>query len=211
MTLHLGNDIVDLTDPFTVGKSGDARFVRRVFATSEQGWIAASPDPDRALWRLWAAKEAAYKAARKSAPDLVFAHAQFEVHPAEFRVVCGKASFPVQWDEQPGWIHCLAATSAAAAFLAQSRWQVDELALGQKPSAAVRGLATRLLAEAGVTAATIVRPSGQGGARSGAPEVWRAGSRLAHLDLTLSHDGRWVAVAWMDLNNLAISQDVRVD
>jgi phosphopantetheinyl transferase (holo-ACP synthase) len=211
MTLHLGNDIVDLTDPFTVGKAGDARFVRRVFATSEQGWIAASPDPDRALWRLWAAKEAAYKVARKSAPGLIFAHAQFEVLPDESRVVCGKASFPVQWDEQPGWIHCLAVSSSSPPSLALCRWRVDELAPGQEPSEAVRGLATRLLAEAGWAAATIVRPSGQGGARPGAPEVWQAGGRLAHLDLSLSHDGRWVAVAWMDLNNLAISQDVRID
>jgi phosphopantetheinyl transferase (holo-ACP synthase) len=208
MTPHLGNDIVDLTDPFTVGKAGDVRFVRRVFAASEQAWIAASPDPDRALWRLWAAKEAAYKAARKSAPRLVFAHAQFEVHPGESRVVCGKEAFTVRWDEQPGWVHGVAVSASEPVLLDGVRWRVAGVVPGLDPSLAARALATRMLADGGVPDATIVRPAGQGGARPGAPEVWSAGSRLAHLDLSLSHDGCWVAAAWIDLSNLAISQDV---
>jgi phosphopantetheinyl transferase (holo-ACP synthase) len=58
----VGNDIVDLKEPENLGKSGDDRFLGRVFTAEEQGLIAGAAAPDTLLWALWAAKEAAYKA-----------------------------------------------------------------------------------------------------------------------------------------------------
>jgi hypothetical protein len=63
---HLGNDIVDLTDPRHEGKAGDDRFLRRVFSEEEQKAIKTAENPDRALWMRWAGKEAAFKTISKT-------------------------------------------------------------------------------------------------------------------------------------------------
>ncbi len=77
---HLGNDIVDLTDPRHAGKASDDRFLKRVFSEAEQTQIRATENRDRALWVRWAGKEAAFKTISKSrgAPP-VFIHPTFEV------------------------------------------------------------------------------------------------------------------------------------
>jgi hypothetical protein len=77
---HLGNDIVDLTDPRHTGKASDDRFLTRVFSENEQAQIRGTENQDRALWARWAGKEAAFKTISKSrgAPP-VFVHPTFEV------------------------------------------------------------------------------------------------------------------------------------
>lgn len=64
----VGNDIVDLRDPENAGKSGDSRFLGRVFTAGEQERIAGAANPDQLLWAFWAAKEAAYKAVSRVDP-----------------------------------------------------------------------------------------------------------------------------------------------
>jgi phosphopantetheine--protein transferase-like protein len=78
--LALGNDIVDLRDPRCQGKVSDRRFLRRVFSPSETSRIQGAPDPDRALWAHWGAKEAAFKVVSRllGAPP-PFEHARFHV------------------------------------------------------------------------------------------------------------------------------------
>ena len=75
----IGNDIVDLTSPDSIGKSRDRRFIARVFTPEEQEGIERSPTPDTTLWMFWAAKEAAFKAASKLKPGLSFIHRAFVV------------------------------------------------------------------------------------------------------------------------------------
>ena len=77
----IGNDLVDLRARESAGRSRDARFVARVFTAREAELIARSSSPDAALWMLWAAKEAAYKVAKKLHPDVIFAHSRYEVTP----------------------------------------------------------------------------------------------------------------------------------
>ncbi len=125
----IGNDLVDLRAREAAGKSGDARFVKRVFTAREAALIAGSASPDTALWMLWAAKEAAYKVARKLAPDVIFAHSRYEVIPEEGALDPGGAGksvlrsglvrlsglagldgacFPVEWRLSPTFVHCIA-------------------------------------------------------------------------------------------------------
>ena len=76
----VGNDVVDLSAPRTRDRHLDRRFVTRVFTDDEAHALVASPDPSLALWRAWAAKEAAYKAVSKAlGSPPVFAHRRFEV------------------------------------------------------------------------------------------------------------------------------------
>lgn len=80
--LHLGNDVVDLSDTRHRGKSGDGRFLRRVFTHEERDAILSATVPDQALWIRWAGKEAAYKTVSKAQsphPPPTFHHALFQV------------------------------------------------------------------------------------------------------------------------------------
>ena len=80
----LGNDVVDRADPRFRGKSGDQRFLGRVYTAGERDAIEAASDPDVALWARWAGKEAAFKSASKvlGSPP-VFNHPEFRVSELE--------------------------------------------------------------------------------------------------------------------------------
>lgn len=75
---RVGNDVVDLRHPRCRGKSRDRRFLERVFSFEEALVICQAGDPDRALWRAWASKEAAFKVVSKLMGDPPpFEHAAF--------------------------------------------------------------------------------------------------------------------------------------
>ncbi|MBU0993473.1 MAG: 4'-phosphopantetheinyl transferase superfamily protein [Proteobacteria bacterium] len=65
---HAGNDIIDLSSPHTQGKSKDRRYVKRILTSEEQDVVYRSVKPDKILWAFWAAKETAYKAVSKLNP-----------------------------------------------------------------------------------------------------------------------------------------------
>ena len=66
----VGNDIVDLKETDNCGKSGDNRFLGRVFTPEERERIVGASCPDKLLWSFWAAKEAAYKAVSRNDPSI---------------------------------------------------------------------------------------------------------------------------------------------
>ena len=72
----LGNDVVDLRDPET--HTRHPSFDARVFTETERRSLDASPDPHAMRQMLWAAKESAYKAARRRDPRVVFSPIRFE-------------------------------------------------------------------------------------------------------------------------------------
>ena len=75
----IGNDVVDLGDADSRIAGHHPRFDQRVFAPAERDLIAAGPDAERVRWLLWAAKESAFKAARRADPRTVFSPVRFVV------------------------------------------------------------------------------------------------------------------------------------
>ncbi len=75
----IGNDVVDLRDRDARPETLHPRFDARVFSPAERLALERSEDPDRQRWRLWSAKEAAYKLARKLDPSSTFSPSRFEV------------------------------------------------------------------------------------------------------------------------------------
>jgi phosphopantetheinyl transferase (holo-ACP synthase) len=74
----LGNDVVDLEEPRSVGKGTDERFVARVLTKGERAGLDRADDPDLELWSLWVAKEAAFKVVSKlRGTPPVFEHTAF--------------------------------------------------------------------------------------------------------------------------------------
>lgn len=118
----MGNDVVDLGHPRTQGKAGHARFVERVFTEREAALISGHADPDRRLWTLWAAKEAAYKVVSRLADTPpVFAHRSFVVDlsaDSAGSVVFEGISLPfVVVADTPSYLHVVAWNGAPAGSL----------------------------------------------------------------------------------------------
>jgi phosphopantetheinyl transferase (holo-ACP synthase) len=195
VTGAVGIDLVDLADAGTPS----ARFVARVLAPAERMLLERAADPVGLVWRLWAAKESAYKVLAAADPELPFAHRRFQVDLAAAAVEHDGQRVPVRWQLDAGCVACCAGGGPAAVATA-SIDEAEALAVplgareradGSRLSLAVRRLAKLVLRGLfGDDDVEIVRPP-----RRGAPEVWRRGVRADGISLSLSHDGRYVGCA----------------
>jgi phosphopantetheinyl transferase (holo-ACP synthase) len=185
----IGNDVVDLAE----AGEPSPRFVARVLAPAERE--VARAGGAAAVWRLWAAKEAAYKALARRDPELPFAHARFVVDVEAGVVRHADAEVRVSWSERGRAIACVAhdggAVLVAVAAMREAEG-AETVPAAERSSYAVRWLARRLLGEPSIE---VVRPDRGPGRRPGAPEVWRGGRRLDDIEISLSHDGEFVACA----------------
>jgi phosphopantetheinyl transferase (holo-ACP synthase) len=194
----IGNDVVDLAE----AGEPTPRFLARVLAPAEQARVREGGA--RVAWRLWAAKEAAYKALARRDPELPFAHARFVVDLDAGVVRHGDDVVPVRWTDDGQTITCVAHDEAGGGELlaAVARTAAVEDAASappcERPSIAARWLARRMLSRAlgaALPELEVIRPGRGEGRRPGAPEVWRRGARLEGVELSLSHDGDFVACA----------------
>jgi len=208
----VGNDLIDFAAAHNRGRARQARFLERVLTAAEREWLALADDGDRGFALLWSAKEAAYKAAKKHDPALVFAPRRWPVEwdaaaarppPREASVVVAvDARIAVRWEEGNGWLHCIAFLGAART-IDEAVGTIDEWrAMGEPParardgivraeSVAARNLAGHLLLRHGFAGIEILRsPCGP---RPGPPQVVVGTDRLAGVDVSLAHDGRFVA------------------
>jgi phosphopantetheinyl transferase (holo-ACP synthase) len=189
----IGNDVVDLDDPAIVDHHLRPRFLARVLAEGERARVAASPEPKRLLWSLFAAKEAAFKTVQKLRGPTVFAHRGFVVSADGAAVSYDDLSLPLVWTFGNGWVHAVVSTERGAPVAA-----VERLPDGEDPSVAARALLRRTLAPAlacGPDDLEVVRDPAPGSwTGQGPPRLLLKGAPL-DLDLSLSHDGRFVAFA----------------
>ena len=202
----IGNDIVDLRDAETRPGERTPAFDTRVFTSAERARIAGAPDPVRERWTLWAAKEAAFKLARKCQPGSSFIPRRFEVElngswkpgAADWkragRVNWEGGSFDCDWVSGPGFVHALCREIGAPPPDCLMCERVEALAAKgahpDAPSRAVRRLALRVLArrmEVDEDALEIRK-------RGRIPFLYQDNQRLA-ADLSLSHHGQQVAFA----------------
>lgn len=190
----VGNDVVDLRDPESRPDSLHPRFDTRVFTERERATIEGSRDAARTRWKLWAAKEAAYKLARKLEPTTVFSPPRFEVTLADDVVVeHGPLRIVVEFGEHADALHAVASLGDASRRLqGWRRLAPDECASAdpEMPSRAVRALLCEELArELDVPVTSLdVRKRGR------VPFVWLDGEP-APIDLSLSHHGEWLGFA----------------
>jgi len=219
----IGNDIVDLGEPGVAGKEGDRRFMDRVFTPAERARILEAVAPTIALWKTWAAKEAAYKIACKIREKVVFAHQAFEVamEHHEGHVRFEDLLVRVRWDLARDYVHCIgqiggspaarpAGPNAESGFgrlhsrlltaIAHCRQPLDgslttaeRASVHSPPSERARLLARRVMEQWDLGGAEILRLWRAWG--WSAPLVARGGRPVDGFDVSLSHDGRFVAAA----------------
>ncbi|MHB9097527.1 MAG: 4'-phosphopantetheinyl transferase superfamily protein [Syntrophales bacterium] len=208
----VGNDVVDLKDPGNQGKSGDERFLARVFTARERERIAGAQSPDALLWSLWAAKEAAYKAVSggdssvcsipRRYPVLLdsgeasgtTAAAQGSESRLTGRVITPRGEVALRITVTDDYVHAVAVgPDADFAGIIQ---RVDRMDDGGNPGDASAFVRSRLLCEISrrvdcpvADLAVLKEQSG-----SGAPRVFLRGRPLT-VNISLSHDGRFSAFA----------------
>ena len=200
----IGNDVVDLLDEEARVTERTPAFDARVFTASERERILAAEDAPRMRWLMWAAKEAAYKLARKRDAGLGFSPRRFEVGP--FRVVdehrrpatrlsgrvrMGGLRVECEWISAPDFVHALCREPALPPPQCTAVQRFEPLeGLPGDPGVLVRRLAVREIARTlGVPEDTlrIVK-------RDRIPFLY-LGGREAGADLSLSHHGSVVAFA----------------
>mgnify|MGYP002640358641 CR=1 FL=1 len=190
---HVGNDVVDLCDPHIAGHFERSRFVARVCGAEEVARVAASDDPHRLLWSLFAAKEAGYKVVAKMTPGIAFSPRRFIVNAASTRVTHDQVELWLYVTHGQEWVHAIAGHGEG-----EPVWAVERRDAATGESVAARDLAVRLAAgRLGLAPATLSvdRETDRRFRDDLAPPgMLHDGQRLA-VDVSLSHDGPWVACA----------------
>lgn len=174
---RVGNDVVDLGDPQIAEHHVRARFVERVCTRDEasRAW-----GDKRALWSLFAAKEAAYKVLVKLGLPVGFSHREIVVAP-DWRVVTyGDVRLDLRVDADDERVHAVASLDATPTSAVRRT-------MDQDLSRAARALLVEVLGGD----VEIVRDPVAGAWDGYGPP--RAVSVDA--DVSLSHDGRFVACA----------------
>jgi phosphopantetheinyl transferase (holo-ACP synthase) len=210
--LPVGNDVVDLRDPANQPDAIHPRFDRRVFARIERRALAAAPASTRHVerWKCWAAKESAFKLIRQI-------HVEAPFHPRELVVTdvtatAARISAPplgrdlsVTFDVDGDRVHAVATDpigrrradgSKDDASAAEIRSGLRQWSGGpgmETPEREVRRCAAEALAEWLVLEAASIRIE-PAGPRDRRP-LARSGDLVLPADVSLSHDGRWLAWA----------------
>jgi phosphopantetheinyl transferase (holo-ACP synthase) len=188
----VGNDVVDLGDPWAASALGRDRFVRRVLSPDERARLRGSADPTRLLWSAFAAKEAAYKVACKLGPPPPLAHREFITAPDLQSIRFRELVFQLRVQGGPSFVHALA-------------WLGPETPTGAVETCADvdagRAARARLCADlaqatgCGVDDFRVIRDPRPGSFTGfGPPRVLFRGDP-APLDVSLSHDGPYLAWA----------------
>jgi phosphopantetheine--protein transferase-like protein len=208
---------VDLISQPNIQKSTDSRFLKKILTDTEIEQVRSSSDPDAALWSFWACKEAAYKVMRKKTSGAAFVPRRWFVrYQADLNSSDGLHPWPngyrdgeviispsdtvyIRLFSFPSYTHCLAADAPEAVSRIVAR--VDRLPEPENsqtdPSGYVRMKLIHCLAVAlGLSEddMRIVRETKSDGL--GPPLLYISGVQSA-IDLSISHDGCYVAYAYM--------------
>jgi len=211
----LGNDIVDYG--IDEKKCLNQRFINRVLSQTEIECLSQSNNQNAFLWSLWAAKEASFKACQKTALQTIFSPSQFELEQKSLKTLLDndfRHDFkqPIQaaltfqdqvihllfsWPNQTT-VHCVAFIgSIAIAKLIKVKIsnQWDERVDGNQ-SSQVRAVANTLLQQNHLSA-QIERPilAMPGYHKPGPPVLINSVNEKLPHEISLSHDGTWLAVA----------------
>jgi phosphopantetheine--protein transferase-like protein len=203
----VGNDVVDLRDRDSDPSTLHSRFDERVLAPNELRALCASSDAPTHRWRLWAAKEAAYKALKKLDNATVFSPTRFRVALRRLAgavvahtgtVACGAERCDVRVEERDGFVHAIARVTGSVVRTDRERLLSEALRVAPNEigrDAHAPGRIARELALSRIAAVLSVAPDALEIRKEGRiPKLWLHGEP-APCDLSLSHHGEVVAFA----------------
>jgi hypothetical protein len=164
-------------------------------------WVQTANDPDIALWRFWAAKETAYKVIRKHSGEASFSPRQWPVLLWETRqglyegtvVVSGGREIFFSCLSDEHCLHCVGSDDAdvlrksikGVAFISEDR-RSDPSWYGRQ--CLIKSIAEQCSFERRQIAVRRKKKNGE----LQPPQLYIA-NRKSSMDISLSHDGRWIA------------------
>ena len=201
-----------------MGKSQNTRFINRVFTPDEQRQIISSANPDTILWTLWAGKETAYKIISKrysvsSLPRLYEVRLSRTERPerpdicfSEGKALSGLVDTPrgachIRIFITRDHVHCIG-NSVSSDAMDSVIWRVDRIdpfssdAPDFESMAVRKALKKHLSASCNKSTEDIEIRRAKGTRGLGPPFAYING-RQAEIDISLSHDGRFAAYAFV--------------
>jgi phosphopantetheinyl transferase (holo-ACP synthase) len=198
---------VDLRDAANKDKSRDSRFLKKILTDAEIDDVKHAENSDQLLWSLWACKETAYKVIKKISPETVFVPRRW---PTVFKKITseyaegevgiwGEGGVFVRLFSRSDHVHCVGSDDQS--ILDQLIWNTHPLPVKEKipPSLFVRRCIGQNLAEyfrRDFDAVEIRRERWKNELKP--PGVYLDGQKT-NIDVSLSHDGRFVAYAFHEV------------
>lgn len=183
---------MDLKNPQSQKKSDNEKFLNRVCIQHEKKLITSSDTPHIMLWTLWSIKEATYKIAEKIALASGFTPTRYRCEQlTEGSWQCNflDLSVNVHVTATEDFVHALGVNDMT--MWNKVDYSISQLPIGISESKAVRDSAYQLLARRGMELCNIVRRCENG--KFLPPQLFDNNGLLKGSDITLSHDGRFVA------------------
>ena len=165
--IYVGNDIVDLQNCHH-----DPRFLKRI--CSEEEWSCDK------MWIFWAIKEASYKLLKKIDPNTVFIPKYFVVSPNQRQCRYRNFCFSIETVVTEDYVHAIAGMPNSFPITTVIQETV------RNESEFVRSLGVKSLVKMGYLDCEI---------RERPPKIYQQGKLNDTVDISLSHDGRFSAVA----------------
>ncbi|MGV8056886.1 MAG: 4'-phosphopantetheinyl transferase superfamily protein [Smithellaceae bacterium] len=214
----IANDVVDWKHPANAKKSRDSRYLKKILTNAEIEFVHAAENPDVMLWSLWACKETAFKVISKSDSDAPFLPRQWSVQlnqpdnmsrKSEVIIPGGNNVF-VQICFAESYVHCIGSDNLPD--LDKIIWGVEFLPQTEageivEPSSFVRKCLCRRLANIyNLNFLKMEVRRTKKGRELQPPHLYYENNKAA-FDISLSHDGQFVAYAFIqkpfDINDIS--------
>ncbi len=221
----VGNDIVDLHDPWSQPNEIHPRFDSRAFTADERAQIRESSSAHELRWSFWAAKESAFKVALKQDAGVRFLPKEFVVRlldDSRAEVSHRLGRFRIWFERADEWLHAVAvpeidrlmapgpdiAGPGGAPAGVDSRIDLvdkEDVVLGEagRPGRRVREVARSAVGSWMDIAANEIQIVTEQGIPTLRRRIERLPTERLSLDLSLSHHGRFVACAWAEHGRLS--------
>ena len=205
---HIGNDIVDLREPVNAGKNRDSRFLKKILTVAEIDFVQNAENPDKALWSLLACKETAYKVIKKSYVDAAFLPRLWKVILKNHEAACldGEVKIPdaeavyVRLFSHFRYVHCVGVAHPAdldRLFCKVEAFPEKENEKRIDSSLFARKCLARSLADFFRLNLSDIKINRVLDKSEFQPPHVYIGGKKADIDISLSHDGRFVAYAFL--------------
>lgn len=205
---HIGNDIVDLREPVNAGENRDSRFLKKILTVAEIDFVQNAENPDKALWSLWACKETAYKVIKKKCVDAAFLPCRWMVILEKSESACleGEVKIPdaevvyIRLFSHFRYVHCVGADHPAdldRLFCKVEAFPEKENEKRIDPSLFARKYLARSLADFFRLNFSDIKINRIKEKNELQPPYVYIGGKKSDIDISLSHDGRFVAYAFL--------------
>jgi hypothetical protein len=198
---------VDLREPENAGKSRDSRFLKKTLTVAEIDFVQNAENSDKALWSLWSCKETAYKVIKKTCSNTSFLPRQWTVILKKSKSACldGEIKIPdaeavyVRLFSDSCYIHCVGSDCLAALdnLICKVEILPEEGNDGKAdPSLFLRKCFARHLADFFRLNLNDIKINRVQDKSELQPPYVYIGGKKSDIDISLSHDGRFVAYAF---------------